>query len=65
MLSIFLFVLIFFQDLKTVLMQLLKQKLGSKLTSQGEEAWSKTVDVAYKFIFEGITKYQASKGQQK
>ncbi|XP_069685059.1 globin D, coelomic-like [Periplaneta americana] len=54
-----------FHDLKTVLMQLLKQKLGSKLTSQGEEAWSKTVDVAYKFIFEGITKYQASKGQQK
>ncbi|KDR21528.1 globin-like [Zootermopsis nevadensis] len=43
-----------FNDLKVVLMKLLKQKLGKKLTSQAEAAWSKTIDVAYQVIFEGL-----------
>jgi hypothetical protein len=41
-------------------MDLLKQKLGEQLTPQGERAWSKTVDIAYKFIFEGLKKCEHS-----
>jgi hypothetical protein len=41
-------------------MQLLKQKLGKKLTSEAEEAWRKTVDIAYKSIFEGLKTCDAS-----
>jgi len=41
-------------------MQLLKDKLGDQLTSEGEEAWKKTVDVMYKDIFEGMRAYDAS-----
>lgn len=43
-----------FYELKVVLMDLLKQKLGKQLTPQGESAWNKTVDIAYKFIFQGL-----------
>ncbi|XP_067000253.1 globin [Anabrus simplex] len=43
-----------FMDLKVVFMQLLKDKLDIHLTPYGEEAWSKTVDVIYKGIFEGL-----------
>jgi hypothetical protein len=41
-------------------MDLLKQKLGKRLTPQGESAWKKTVDVAYKFIFEGLQTHENS-----
>jgi hypothetical protein len=41
-------------------MQLLKDKLGNQLTSEGENAWKKTVDVAYKGIFEGLKPFHAS-----
>jgi hypothetical protein len=41
-------------------MDLLKQKLGKQLTPEGERAWSKTIDVAYKFIFDGLKKCQDS-----
>jgi hypothetical protein len=37
-------------------MDLLRQKLGQELTPQREKAWSKTVDIAYKCIFEGLHK---------
>ncbi|KAK7862852.1 hypothetical protein R5R35_008451 [Gryllus longicercus] len=43
-----------FLDLKVVLMDLLKDKLDIHLNEEGEEAWSKTIDVAYKGIFEGM-----------
>jgi len=42
-------------------MQLLKDKLGDLLTSEGENAWKKTVDHMYKDIFEGLREYDASK----
>lgn len=35
-------------------MELMKEKLGKKLTSQGEEAWRKTIEIAYHRIFEGL-----------
>jgi hypothetical protein len=41
-------------------MQLLKEKLGNQLTSQGEDAWKKTVDVLYKGIFQGLRACGAS-----
>jgi hypothetical protein len=41
-------------------MDLLKQKLGKQLTPEGEKAWSKIVDIAYKFIFEGLKKCEDS-----
>jgi hypothetical protein len=37
-----------------VVMQLLKEKLGDQLTSEGAKAWKKTVDVMYKEIFAGL-----------
>ena len=43
-----------FLDVKTVLMKLLKEKLGSSLTPQGEEAWNKTLDLANKCIFQAM-----------
>ncbi|KAJ9590154.1 hypothetical protein L9F63_016739 [Diploptera punctata] len=43
-----------FIDVKILLMRILKQNLGSKLTPLGEEAWSKTLDLANKFIFQGL-----------
>lgn len=52
--SVLYIVYLILQDLKVVLMKLLKQKLGKKLTSQAEAAWSKTIDVAYQVIFEGL-----------
>jgi hypothetical protein len=41
-------------------MELLKLKLGKELTPQRENAWSKTVDIAYKHIFEGLKACEAS-----
>jgi hypothetical protein len=41
-------------------MQLLKDKLGDQLTSEGEKAWKKAVDVMYKEIFEGLGACEAS-----
>jgi hypothetical protein len=41
-------------------MELLKQKLGKVLTPQREDAWSKTVDIAYKHIFEGLKACEVS-----
>jgi hypothetical protein len=41
-------------------MQLLKDKLGDQLTSQGEKAWKKTVDIMFKDIFEGLRALEAS-----
>lgn len=49
-----------FHDLKVVLMDLLKEKLGEQLTPQGERAWNKTVDLAYTFIFQGLKKRETS-----
>lgn len=37
-----------------MVMQLLRDKLGDQLTSEGEGAWMKTVDLMYKDIFEGM-----------
>ena len=48
------FFFLILQDLELVVMQLLKEKLGDQLTSQGERAWEKTVDIMYKVIFEGL-----------
>ena len=41
-------------------MQLLKDKLGEQLTSEGENAWKKALDILYKDIFEGMRAYEAS-----
>lgn len=49
-----------FHDLELVLMQLLKEQLGNQLTSQGENAWKKAVDIMYKGIFDGLRAYDVS-----
>jgi len=49
-----------FHDLAVVVMQLLRDKLGNQLTSEGENAWKKALDVLYKDIFEGMRAYEAS-----
>jgi hypothetical protein len=41
-------------------MELLKQKLGKEMTPQRENAWSKTLDIAYKRIFEGLKACEVS-----
>ncbi|GLH05879.1 Uncharacterized protein GBIM_11438 [Gryllus bimaculatus] len=43
-----------FQDLKGVILKVLKAKLGKVMTPDAEEAWSKTLDVAYSIIFKGM-----------
>ncbi|XP_071444434.1 globin-like [Hetaerina americana] len=43
-----------FLDLKAVLLQLLKDKLGSHLSPYGEEAWDKTLTTAFTVLFEGL-----------
>ena len=52
--------LLMLQDLELVVMQLLKDKLGDQLTSDGEKAWKKTFDLMYKDIFEGLRAHDAS-----
>ncbi|XP_058798119.1 globin [Phymastichus coffea] len=40
-----------FLDLKEVMMEVLRQKLGAKFTAETSEAWNKTLDAAYSIIF--------------
>ncbi|XP_024943521.1 cytoglobin-1 [Cephus cinctus] len=45
-----------FNDLKPIILEVLKESLGSKFTSEVSEAWSKLIDGAYTFIFKGFPK---------
>lgn len=43
-----------FENLKQVLVDVLREALGSKFTADAAEAWSKTLDAAYAHIFKGL-----------
>lgn len=43
-----------FQDLKGVMIEVMKDTLKSKFSTEVEAAWNKTIDVLFLKIFEGI-----------
>lgn len=43
------------QELKQVVLDVLRQALGNKFTTEAEEAWRKTIDAAYTHIFKGLS----------
>lgn len=49
-----------FYDIKTSVLNLLKEKLGPEFTTEDEVAWNKTIDVAFSIIFQGLDKSQES-----
>ncbi|XP_034937440.1 cytoglobin-like [Chelonus insularis] len=44
-----------FLHLKQVVIDVLRQSLGNKFTQEAENAWIKTIDAAYSYIFKGLS----------
>ncbi|KAK0085934.1 hypothetical protein PV325_004228 [Microctonus aethiopoides] len=44
-----------FLHLKEVVLDILRQSLGTKFTSEAEDAWTKTIDTAYSHVFKGLS----------
>ncbi|KAH0560383.1 globin [Cotesia glomerata] len=44
-----------FQHLKTVIVDVFRQTLGDQFTKETEEAWTKTLQVIYSYIFKGLS----------